>query len=412
VRVPAPGPPPAGGDGAPSTAARRARGAVAVLFLTNGALFANLVPRFPDIKDGLALSNTAFGTAVGAYGLGALIVGLLGGVLVSRWGSVRVAPLSTVGMAANLVLVALAPSWAALAAALFVAGALDAIADLAGNAHGLRVERRYRRSILNSLHGLWSIGAVIGGSMGAAAAGMDLSLAWHLSGVAVLFAGVAGLASRFLLPGRDDVELTAGRPGGVHGLRQTRRRVAGSLLVLGIIAAAAQLMEDATATWGAVYLRDDLGAAAAVGGLAFIALQSLQTVGRLIGDRLVTRYGDRAVARAGATVAGVAMTAALAVPEQVTTIVAFGAVGLGIATLIPASLRTADDIPGLPRGAAMTAVGTVDRVAIMAAPPLIGLVADAYSLRVGLTIIPVAAAVALLLTPALPASPVRAPVAT
>jgi MFS family permease len=166
-------------------------------------------------------------------------------------------------------------------------------------------------------------------------------------------------------------------------------------------------MEDSTATWGAVYLRDDLGAAAAVGGLAFIALQALQTVGRLVGDRLVTRYGDRAVARVGATLAGIAMTAALAVPGQITTVVAFGVVGLGIATLIPASLRTADDIPGLPRGAGMTVVGTIDRVGIMAAPPLIGLVADAYSLRVGLAVIPVAAVLALLLTAALPPDPAR-----
>ena len=69
----------------------------------------------------------------------------------------------------------------------------------------------------------------------------------------------------------------------------------------------AQTMEDTTAAWGGVYLREELGAAAAVSGLGFIALQSTQTVGRLLGDRVVTRYGDRAVARAGAALAGVAM---------------------------------------------------------------------------------------------------------
>ncbi|MEV4539177.1 hypothetical protein AB0J82_35940 [Asanoa sp. NPDC049518] len=72
------------------------------------------------------------------------------------------------------------------------------------NAHGLRVQRRYGRSIVNSLHGLWSIGAVLGGLMGAAAAGLRLPLGLHLSISAVLFSAVALVAYRFLLPGPDE----------------------------------------------------------------------------------------------------------------------------------------------------------------------------------------------------------------
>jgi MFS family permease len=367
-----------------------------------------VVPRYPDLKADLELTNSTFGAAVSAYGLAALVTGLFAGLLVSRWGSVRVAPVSTVAMAGNLVLLAAAPSWLTLAAALFVAGAMDSIADVAVNAHGLRVERRYRRSILNSLHGLWSIGAVAGGSMGAAAAGLGLSLMVHLSIAAALFAALAVFVSRFLLAGRDDAERSAEagrlpRFGGLH--------IARSLLALGVIAAMAQTMEDATATWGAVYLREELGAAAAVSGLGFIALQGFQTIGRLLGDRVVTRYGDRTVARAGAALAGAAMAGALAVPTVATTVLAFGAVGLGIGTLIPASLRTADDVPGLPRGVGLSLVGTVDRLAILAAPVLIGVTADAYSLRAALLVIPLAAALVLLLAPALPAFPARRPVA-
>jgi cyanate permease len=87
----------------PPLTARRARGAVAVLFFTNGALFANVIPRYPELKAELGLSNAALGSAVAAYGLGALAVGMVAGVLVSRWGSARVAPVTTVAIAANLV---------------------------------------------------------------------------------------------------------------------------------------------------------------------------------------------------------------------------------------------------------------------------------------------------------------------
>jgi MFS family permease len=149
-------------------------------------------------------------------------------------------------------------------------------------------------------------------------------------------------------------------------------------------------------------LREELGAAAAVSGLGFIALQSTQTVGRLLGDRVVERFGDRAVARAGAALAGAAMAAALAVPAVATTILAFGLVGLGIGTLIPAGLRAADGLPGLPRGVGLSLVGTVIRVAVLVSPALIGVTADATSLRAALLAMPLAAALVLVLSPVLP----------
>jgi fucose permease len=383
-------------------AARRARYAVAALFFANGALFANLVPRFPDLKASLELSNAAFGSAIAAYILGALVVGFAGSLLVRRWGSNRVAPLSTIGLAANLVFIAIAPSWLTLAVACVIAGSLDVVADVAGNVHGLRVERLYGKSILNAQHGVWSIGAVVGGSMGAAAAGLGVPVVWHLAVVAGLFAALAAGVWRFLLPGPDDAERTAcARVDGAPRSPVARLRLGRGLVALGLIAAMAQVMEEAGGTWGALYLRGELGAAAGVSGLGFIALQALQTVGRLAGDGLVTRYGDRAVARAGATLAGVAVVAALAAPSVIATVVAFGLVGLGIGTIIPASLRTADDLPGLGGGAGITIVGSVNRVALLAVPPIIGLVADAYSLRAALVAMPLAAVAVLLLSPAL-----------
>ena len=156
---------------------RDARVAVAALFFTNGALFANLLPRYPEIKDDLGLTNAALGSAIAAFPLGALLAGLFAAALINRFRSSRVAVVGIVVMATVLALVSVAQTWAALAVILFVAGALDAVIDVAQNAHGLRVQRRYRRSIVNSFHGVWSIGAVFGGLLGAAAAGLGVPLA-------------------------------------------------------------------------------------------------------------------------------------------------------------------------------------------------------------------------------------------
>jgi hypothetical protein len=327
-----------------------------------------------------------------------------------------VATVSTLVIAANLVLVGAAPSWLALALALFVAGSLDAVADVANNAHALRVERRYGRSILNSLHAVWSIGAVSGAAMGSLAVGLGVPVVAHLAAVAALLAVVPLAVRRLLLPGADAGDRPPVPPSHAgsrapSGPRSPRRvHLVASLAALGTVAACAQSVEDVGAAWSALYLRQDLGAAAALGGLGFIALQTCQTVGRLLGDPLVTRFGDRAVARAGAALGGCATAAALATSSPVATVAAFGLVGLGIGTLIPASLRSADELPGLPPGAGLTVVGTIDRIAIVAVPPAIGAVADAAGLRVGLLAMPLAMLLVVLCAGALPhrtGAPVR-----
>ena len=126
----------------PTQAERRARVAVAVLFFTNGALFANLLPRYPQIKADLAIGNATYGLAVAAFPTGAIVAGLAAGVLVRRLGSARTAVAGTLLTGAGVLAAGVAESVAVFAAALFLAGAMDAITDVAQNAHGLRVQRR------------------------------------------------------------------------------------------------------------------------------------------------------------------------------------------------------------------------------------------------------------------------------
>ena len=367
---------------------------MAALFFCNAVVYANVVPRFPEFKQSLELSNSALGVAIAAGPAGALVAGLVMSQLVRRFGSARVAVASTVFMSLNLIFVGFASNWFLLAAALFVAGMWDALGDIAVNAHGLRVQRLYRRSILNSFHGIWSIGAVLGGLMGAAAAGLRIPLPLHLSVVAVIFAAIGLLSFRWLLRGSDaEARSAAHREHGAPTGTRSRTSAVLLLVILGAIAALGIGMEDAGSSWGAVYLSGSLGAAPAVAGLAFVSLQAFQTLGRLTGDAFVNRFGDRAVAIAGAIIAAAGMSFALIYPTIPSTIAGFGCVGLGIGTLIPAATHAADNLPGLPEGFGLTAVSMLTRVGQLLSPPLIGLIADASTLRIALVTVPIAAVV-------------------
>jgi MFS family permease len=377
---------------------RRARVAVAALFLTNGAIFANLLPRYPEIKSDLHLSNAVYGAAIAAFSGGALVAGLAAAALIRRFQSSRVAVVGTIGIATFVVVASVATSPVVLAAALFTAGASDAITDVAQNAHGLRVQRKYGRSIINSFHAVWAVGAILGGLMGAGAIAIHMPRTTHLLIAGVIFSAVVVIAYPYLLPGPDhDDHPSAHTSGGGHG------GIAGyaTLLALVVIAIAGATVEDAGSSWATLYLRDSLGAPGAVAVFGYIALVGFMFIGRTIGDRLVDRFGERNVVRTGGFVTAAGMGAALAFPNVPGTIAGFAAAGLGVATLIPAAMHGADQLPGLRPGTGLTVVTWLMRVGFFGAPFLVGVVADATSLRVGLLSVPVAGITVMALADAL-----------
>nr|WSS59844.1 MFS transporter [Streptomyces sp. NBC_01177] len=413
----------------PALAERQARVAVAVLFFTNGALFANLLPRYPQIKADLGLSNSLYGLAVAAFPAGAIAAGLAAGVAIRRLGSARAAVLGTLLTGAGILAAGLADSVVLFAGALFLAGAMDAVTDVAQNAHGLRVQRHYGRSIINSFHAVWSIGAVAGGSMAAAAIALGLSRGQHLTISAVVFAVAACIALRYCLSGpetetgpgaetgpetetgpgaetaNDPVPASesaslpdiGGRVEGAGGPGTRGRRTVYVLAALVLIATAGTLVEDAGSSWATLYLSGSLHASVTLAAFGYIALVGAQFIGRVIGDRLVDRFGQRTVARAGGLITAAGMGLALAVPSVPGTVLGFAAAGLGVATLVPAAMHEADELPGLKPGSGLAIVSWLMRLGFLASPPIVGLVTDATSLRVGLLVVPLAGLLAFLL---------------
>jgi fucose permease len=94
--------------------ARSARIAVSTLFFATGALVASYVPRLPEIRDHLALTNTELGTAIAALPIGGLVVGGFAGAVIARFGSRRVGVIAGIAAALAIASIGLATSWAIL----------------------------------------------------------------------------------------------------------------------------------------------------------------------------------------------------------------------------------------------------------------------------------------------------------
>ncbi|MGW4548005.1 MFS transporter [Streptomyces violaceorubidus] len=370
----------------PTRLLRRARTAVFLLFFANALAYANIVPRLPEIRDHAGLSNAALGTALACMPIGALTAGLLAGPLGARVGSGRLATLCAFVFALAVPLVSFVSGWWTLAGCLFLLGVLDAIMDASMNTHGLRVERGYRRSILNSFHALWSVGAVVGGLLSTLLIGCAVPLRPHLVAVGVLLALLGAAVWPLLLPGGDETA-AAHEPAPTRSAYRAGIRAAlPSLLLLGLLLVTSSVIEDTPASWGAALLQDDYRASDATAGFAYIAFQSAMTVGRFLGDRVTDRLGVVAVARLSGLLVALPVAFALLTHSAAVVIAAFACAGLGAATLFPAAIRAAGRIPGTRSSDGVAIVSWVARVGFLAAPPVVGLLGDLLSLRAGVSV--------------------------
>ncbi|GAB3623164.1 MFS transporter [Mariniluteicoccus endophyticus] len=371
----------------PTLEARRARWAVATLFWLNGATMASLVPRYPQIRDNLEMSNSLLGLAIAAGPLGGLVGGMFTTWAMKRWGSGRVATWAQVMQILAFCLVLNAPHPALFAACIVLMSTTDVYTDVAMNVHGLRVQKLYGRSINNSFHAFWSLGAVCGGLLGATFAGMNLALPLHAAISAAIFLTINLTLRRFLLKGPDTPDALEGDEGPPTKIP---RGMLVPLVALGLVAAFGASIEDAGFTWSALYLRDSLHAAPAIAGLGVVCVVGAQTIGRFTGDRLVDALGDRGAARLGCGVATLGMGLALLFPSIPMTMVGFACAGWGVATIVPGVYYTAHHLPGLPPGAGLAVVNWLLRAAFFIGPPLVGRLSDVVSFRVALIVMPAA----------------------
>ena len=374
----------------------RTRVAVSVLFIINGISLAAWFPRLAEVQSDIGLSDAALGIVLACGAVGGLMVGPLAGFLVARWNSARVSVVALLLLAPVLPIVGLAPSGWVLALALFWIGAVDSVMDGAMNAHGLRVQGFYGRSLINGFHAYWSLGAVAGAVIGSASLAIGLSITWMLVGVSVASIVAVACTARWLLPGSDpdshfsaafaESEATANIDPAAVPLVISRGAILTSVTVLlGLFTLMVVIVEDIPARWSSIYLTD-IGAAGAVVGIGFTAFTIAMMLGRFAGDRTVNRFGEARVVQVSMAVSAVALSAALLSSTPWAYVSACVVLGWGVATLFPAAMHAATQIPGVRPAMGVATVGWLARTGFVVAPLAVGAVAELYGIAWGLTV--------------------------
>jgi len=353
-----------------------ARLATRAVFLSNGLILSSWVPLIPLAKERLAMSEAVLGLVLLALGAGALVAMPASGLLIVRFGSRRVVLIASLIFFSMLPILAWAPAIPLLAASLFVFGAASGTMDIAMNAQGVAVEHLGSKPIFSSLHGMFSVGGILGASLCGALMHLSLNPVIAAAAISLTMAILVISQYRAMLPGG------GGRSGG-----KSFSRPAGLVVLLGLLALAGAMAEGAMMDWSAVFLRFNRGFGEATAGLGFAAFSLTMATGRLTGDWVVTRIGTISTIRYGSALAAFGMFLATANGNGSIVLIGFALTGLGLANVVPQLFGIAGRLPGLSPGVAISAVATLAYAGILAGPPVIGPLAQITSLPIALSFV-------------------------
>lgn len=354
-----------------SSALLSARTSVALVFALNGALFATLVSRLPDVRSSLSLSNSELGLLLFGISLGSMTALPVSGRLVERYGAATMVRAGAFLVAGGLVVGALAATvvestvltWATL----YVYGLGVSVWDVAMNVEGAEVERRLERTIMPRFHAAWSFGSIAGSGIGIPMAAWSVPMLVHLAVLAAVCLVWTLLRTTSFLPVRPPAHHTGRKPRSAWTEPRT--------LAIGVMVLAFAMVEGSANDWLTLAVIDGYDTEHWVGVAGFSAFVVAMTAGRLVGPLVLDRLGRAPVLWGCSALAFVGVLLTIFGGSLPVALVGIVIWGVGSSLGFPVGMSAAADDP-VRAAARVSVVATIGYAAFLAGPPLLGLLGD------------------------------------
>lgn len=364
----------------------KSRRATQLIFSVCGLGMASWAPMVPLAKDRLALNDADLGLLLLLLGAGALLLMPISGLLVHRFGSRTIMACSVLIMALALPLLLILSSTPAMAVTLFLFGSGIGAIDVAMNSHGVQVQNLYRRPIMSSLHGLFSVGGLFGSLGLGFLIKLGLNPIYAIFSIAALMIVITSTQYKDLFPFNVEQQAMARFSGKEKSIEYNTRFswLNGTVLFLGMMCFAVFLAEGALLDWSAIFLRDIKGVESEFAGAGYAAFSIAMATMRLVGDSIVSRLNGRTVVVIGSLIGAAGLFIAVLSPWVEGVLVGFVLVGLGAANIVPVFFSAAGSLPGISPTVSIPAITTIGYTGLLAGPALLGFIAQQFSLSIAL----------------------------
>ena len=350
----------------------RIRWAVSLFYFAMGLCFATWASRIPHIKVALGLSDGQLGTILFALPVGQLTMMYFSGKLVTRFGSHRILPFSILMYAFSLTNLGLATNAWQLALGLYAFGIFGNLTNIAVNTQGVYTEGLFKRTIMSSFHGMWSLAGFTGALVGLGMLALELSTYSHFLIVASIAFVLIAFNFKFLIKAKETIRAEKKK-----GFRKPDK----TLVLLGVIGFCSMASEGIMFDWSGVFFKDIVKVPGALVILGYTSFMIMMASGRFFGDALINKVGRKRVMQISGIMISTGFFTAVIFPYIIPSTLAFMLIGLGVSTVVPTLYSIAGKHPTIPTGEALTAVSSVSFLGFLMGPPVIGYIAELSSLR-------------------------------
>ncbi len=367
----------------------KAKLATQAIFLICGLGVSSWAVMVPFAKSRLHLNDAELGGLLLLLGAGSVTMMPLTGILMGRIGSRWLIFIAALVIALCLPLLLIMDTPLTLGIALFFFGAGIGTIDVAMNAHGVQVQKLYGKPIMSSLHGLFSVG----GLLGAFGLGFLIRLGAQPFYAAVIIALslllIAIIGYRFLLSPEIEFATVKRFSSVISGKigRKANAWLNPAALFLGVLCFTAFLAEGAMLDWSALFLKEYRKVDASLAGSGYAAFSVAMATTRLFGDRLVAWLKSDRIVIFGSFIAAIGMFIAVSLPWLPGTLFGFFLIGLGAANIVPVFFSEAGNLKGVSSAMAISVIATFGYGGQLAGPASLGFIAQRFSLPVALGVV-------------------------
>ncbi|WP_416485656.1 MFS transporter [Streptomyces sp. CL12] len=363
----------------PTPSFSRAKWSIAALFCFLGFQYGTWVSRLPALKTRLDLGAGEVGLLLMACGAGAAAAFPLVAVLMRRLGSRTLSLASALALIVVLAALSVVPNYPLALLAVCADGVAVGCLNVAMNAQGAALESSYDRTAMSQLHATFSAGLLTAALLTSGVTSLTQSVPAHFTVAGAVLLVLLICARRSLLPDAPAPAETAPTATARQGTRRWSLP-SGLTLLMGAAMTFGTITEGAMNDWSTLYLKDTVKASSTVAPLGIAVVSATMLLARACADRWRDRWGDGPVVRAGSALAAVGLGLALLTGGVPATLLGFACVGLGAAAITPCVYVAAAE-----RGSdALSLVAAMGTTGLLAGPALIGFVATAGGLTLGM----------------------------
>ena len=339
------------------------------LFGVYAALIMSWIPRFPEVKANLGLSNGQFGTLISTGSFGAVASLFLTGHMVHKFGVKRVILTNIWIMGLAYFFIVRTESSGIFLICNVAIGWATSAYHISINAQSFNAMERVYGLTIAHLHDMWALGtlttAIISGLV------VDhIPITWHVGGLAVvvtlsLTAMIIRLTPVLMKPNEDEEEHLP--------LRTLVTSFRVDWLISGGLVCAV-FLEFATGDWSAIFAKERIGVSSGMAALPYVFFMTAMIIGRLNAGSIAKRFQVDQTVRLFALLGGggflTFLTITVQIPSEhktlafITTCIAFTFAGMGSSLMAPSFYTAGNQRSPLPSAVVVGQIGVVNMIAV------------------------------------------------